>query len=154
MTAPTGTPKRNRIVVGVDGSDPSKAALRWAARIASPTGAVIEAVTAWQFMPNFGWPYAVPPGWDPADDAQKLLASTVESVFGTARPDQMQLISVEGNPAKTLLDRSDGAEMLVVGSRGHGGFVGLLLGSVSASCAEHATCPVLVVHSDPNSKQQ
>ena len=54
----------------------------------------------------------------------------------------------EGLPAKVPLDESKGATMLIVGSRGHGGFSGMLLGSVSANCAEHATCPMLVIHGD------
>ncbi len=58
----------------------------------------------------------------------------------------MRLIAQEGNPAKVLIDRSTGAQMLVVGSRGHGGFAGLLLGSVSSKCPEHAHCRVLIVH--------
>ena len=63
-----------------------------------------------------------------------------------SRPARLQATVADGSPAKTLLQISEGARMLVVGSRGHGGFTGLLLGSVSAACTEHAHCPVLVVH--------
>ena len=90
--------------------------------------------------------------WRPDVDADKIINAAVDSVFGTERPSGIRLIIERGNPAKVLLDHGRGAQMLIVGSRGHGGFVGLLLGSVSANCAEHATCPVLVVHgtSDEN----
>lgn len=134
----------HRFVVGVDGSEPSKAALRWAARLAEATGGTIEAVTAWQMPVTFGWAYV--PDYHPDQDATKILAEAVEAVFGANRPAGMRLSVDEGNPAKVLLEHSAGAQMLIVGSRGHGGFVGLLLGSVSANCAEHATCPVLVIH--------
>jgi nucleotide-binding universal stress UspA family protein len=133
------------IVIGVDGSEPSKAALLWAARAATVTGGHIDAVIAWQPIPNYGWPIG-DTGWRPDLDAEKVLTQTVDEVFGTERPNGIRLIVEQGNPAKVLLDCSADAELLVVGSRGHGGFVGLLLGSVSANCAEHAQCPVLVVH--------
>ncbi len=137
-------PASGRIVVGVDGSEPSKAALRWAARISAVIGAPIDAVLAWQLPSSLGWAY--PRGdWSPLADAENTLGVTVDAVLAT-RPDGMRLFVEEGNPAKVLLEHSKGAELLVVGSRGHGGFVGLLLGSVSANCAEHATCPVLVFH--------
>ena len=66
--------------------------------------------------------------------------------FGPILPGWVSTSSLEGNAAQRLIDASEGAEMLVVGSRGHGGVVGLLLGSVSSACAEKAHCPVLVVH--------
>jgi nucleotide-binding universal stress UspA family protein len=134
-----------RVVVGVDGSDESKQALRWAAHFAASTGARIDAVTAWQYPGSFGWS-AVPVDWDPRRDMEKTLAEAVDQVFGALRPKDIRLAVLEGNAAKVLLDESNGALMLVVGSRGHGGFAGLLLGSVSANLAEHATCPVLVIH--------
>ncbi len=138
----------NRIVVGVDGSEPSMSALQWAERMSAISGASIDAVIAWQAPPNYGWGY-VDASWRPDQDAEKVLTQTVDAVFGPDRPSHMRLIVAHGNAAKVLLDRSSNAQLLVVGSRGHGGFVGLLLGSVSASCAEHAKCPVLVVHSTP-----
>lgn len=136
-----------RVVVGVDGSDQSKQALRWAARIAQATGARIDAVAAWQFPVGYGWG-AVPYDWSPGLDMEKVLTETVDAVFGDRRPEDLRLAVHEGNPAKVLLEESQGALMVVVGSRGHGGFAGLLLGSVSASVAEHAPCPVLVIHGD------
>ncbi len=135
-----------RIVVGVDGSIQSQQALRWAAQFAAMSGAQLEAVIAWNYPSTYGW---VPPTeWDPGTDAEKLLTATVDEVFGTSRPADMRLLGKEGYPAKVLLDAGNGALMIVVGSRGHGGFAGLLLGSVSTAVAEHATCPVLVIHGD------
>lgn len=134
-----------RIAVGVDGSQPSKSALRWAARWAQLTGAGIDAVIAWQPAPNYGWAIG-DATWRPEEDAEKVVTQAVDEVFGADRPPDLRLIVRRGHPAQVLLDASEDAELLIVGSRGHGGFVGLLLGSVSANCAEHATCPVLVVH--------
>ena len=143
QTPSTGT----RIVVGVDGSKPSKLALGWAMSISATTGASIDAVTSWHFPVNFGWGY-VSDVWDPIADATKCLTDSVDEVFGAKRPAGLRMLVRQGLPAKVLLDESKGAIMLIVGSRGHGGFSGLLLGSVSANCAEHATCPVLVIHGD------
>lgn len=142
MMNTTGVP---RIVVGVDGSEPSKAALRWAARLLAVTGGFIDAVIAWQPPSDLGWAY-LPSDWRPDRDAEKVLTETVDEVFGAERPLDMRLTVERGNPAKVLIDASKNAELLVVGSRGRGGFAGLLLGSVSTSCAEHAGCAVLVVH--------
>ena len=75
-----------------------------------------------------------------------MLRAASEAVFDDEPPTWFTWSARHGRPAKVLIDKSDGAEMLVVGSRGHGGFAALLLGSVSAACAEHAHCPVLVVH--------
>jgi nucleotide-binding universal stress UspA family protein len=90
----------------------------------------------------------LPGDYEPANDAEKVVTETVDAVVGATRPDRMRLIVKQGSSAKVLLDESESALMLIVGSRGHGGFVGLLLGSVSAACAEHARCPVLVVHGE------
>ncbi len=138
---------RPRVVVGVDGSPQSAQALRWAANLAERMGAVIEAVAAWQTPASFGWS-VFPYDWDPAADMGKVLTGAVDEVFGPQRPDGMVLTVVEGNAAAVLVEASKSATLLIVGSRGHGGFAGLMLGSVSATVAEHAACPVLVVHGD------
>jgi len=137
-----------RIVVGVDGSEQSRLALVWALRLAEATGASIDAVISWHFPASLGWGYATE-GWNPEADATKCLTDSVDEAFGAERPAGLRLLVREGLPANVLLDESQGATMLMVGSRGHGGFTGLLLGSVSARCAEHATCPVLIVRGNP-----
>ncbi len=143
----TSQPARSRIVVGIDGSEQSKHALRWAAYLAEITQADITAVGVWHLPTGYG-AVPIPDGWNPRQELESALAETVEEVLGDARPQGLRLLIREGNPAKELLEESKDAAMLVVGSRGHGGFMGLLLGSVSASVAEHAGCPVLVVHGD------
>lgn len=136
-----------RIVVGVDSSEHSKLALRWAARIAAYEGAQLDAIAVWNTPAAVGF-YGMPPGYSPKADVEKALTATVDEVFGENRPDDMVLRVFEGMPAKVLITAGEGALMIVVGSRGHGGFAGMLLGSVSGKVAEHATCPVLVVHDD------
>jgi nucleotide-binding universal stress UspA family protein len=137
----------HRVVVGVDGSRQSKQALRWAARLAATYDAELVAIAAWHYPAAYGVG-GVDGLWDPQQDAGKCLAQSVDEVFGPDRPVNLQMLVQEGNAAHVLIDRSSDALLLVVGSRGHGGFAGLLLGSVSAAVAEHATCPVLVVHGD------
>ncbi len=146
MTASPGSGVA-RLVVGVDGSRPSQEALRWAAHFAAIFGAQLDVVTGWEYPPSYGWA-AIAPEWDPAQDMKKVLDDTVQAVFGEQPPPDMRLLVREGGAAKVLLEASQGAVMLVVGSRGHGGFAGLLLGSVSANVAEHAPCPVFIVHGD------
>lgn len=140
----------DRIVVGIDGSDPSRVALRWAHFVATATASTIEAVAVWQATTAFGlvgagWG-ALPPDWDPARITRDGLQRTLDDVFGDQRPPGLVARVEQGNIAQVLLELSADARMLVVGSRGHGGFASLLLGSVSAACTEHATCPVLVIH--------
>lgn len=129
-----------RIVAGVDGSGPSKAALAWAARQALLTGAVVDAVIAWEFPASSDMVTVV--NFDYEGIAAKVLADTIAQV---ASPATIRPKLVQGHAAKVLIDISDGAELLVVGSRGHGGFAGLLLGSVSQHCIHHAHCPVVVI---------
>jgi nucleotide-binding universal stress UspA family protein len=142
----------SRIVVGVDGSQPSERALQWAQFIAQAAGSSLEVVAAWEPFTPFGWLGSgwetVPADWNPVETAEEILTATIDKVLGEHRPAGLQLTVQEGKAAKVLLERSEGARMLIVGSRGHGGFTGLLLGSVSAACAEHATCPVLVLHGE------
>lgn len=142
-----------RIVVGVDGSESSKLALRWARRIAPALGCGIEAVMAWHYPPDVGfggWPEE----WNPQDDAERALAEAVAEVYGVEETPDVDTRVCQGSAAKALLDASSDAQMLIVGSRGHGGFAGLLLGSVSSACAEHARCPVLVVHEQMQSASE
>ena len=141
---------QGRIVVGVDGSEQSKDALRYAARIAAAIDKPVDAVIAWHPFTTYGWAPYLPGDWEPDKDAGRVLSEAVKEIFAAERPAGMRLIVQEGNPAKVLIDHSTGAQMLVVGSRGHGGFAGLLLGSVSSKCAEHAHCPVLIVHGTPS----
>jgi len=133
------------IVVGVDGSQPSLDALSWAVNYAALVGADVDAVISWHYPVNAG-PGGFPSDWIPADDARKVLADAVETALGKGVPPTLRQLVREGNAAQVLLDETKDAQLLVVGSRGHGGFAGLLLGSVSANCAEHAQCPVLVIH--------
>ena len=141
-----GDQNAQRIIVGVDGSAPCREALRWGARIAEPTGASIEAIITWQVPAGMIGGSYVPVEWNPADEAEKVLSDAVEQAYGSHRPAGLSTHVREGEATQILLEESEHAEMLVVGSRGLGGFAGLLLGSVSAKCAEHARCPVLVVH--------
>jgi nucleotide-binding universal stress UspA family protein len=149
MTTDRESADTQRIVVGVDGSEPSKAALRWAARLAPAINGYIEAVIAWEFPATYGWTVVVDKGWLPDVDAGRVLEDTLAEVFGSERPASLTTSVRAGGASYELLGASADAALLVVGSRGHGGFDGLLLGSVSSACAEHAKCPVLVVHGEP-----
>ena len=132
--------QQRRIVVGVDGSAWSKAALAWAVRQAELTGAVVEAVTAWELPATSGLDPHLYLDYPAA--AAKMLAGAIAGAGGRATVHPQV---IPGHPAEVLVGASAGAELLVVGSRGHGGFLGALLGSVSLHCLHHAHCPVVVV---------
>ena len=137
------TLSQERIVVGVDGSTTAVDALKWATRQASLTGAAVEAVIAWQYpMMSGGYPIAASTDWP--SNAQTVLNNAVHEALGS-QADAVSRKAVEGHPAQVLIDAARGADLLVVGSHGHGGFAGMLLGSVSARVAAHASCPVLVI---------
>ena len=104
-----------------------------------------QAVCAWHYSDYLGWA-AVPEGYAPKIENEKLLTQTVDDVFGTSRPADLRLSVCEGDPAHVLVDLSRNALMVVVGSRGRGALSGLLLGSVSTKLTQLAACPVLVVH--------
>jgi nucleotide-binding universal stress UspA family protein len=133
------------ILVGVDGSNSSVDALRFAERLSKALGHPIEALTAWDYPALTG--YFVAAEWEPERDARDILDTAIAEAFRSDVPQGLVRTVRNGSPARVLIEASSRAEMLVVGSRGRGGFVGLLLGSVSATCAEHARCPVLVMHS-------
>ncbi len=134
------------IVVGVDGSEPSRCALAWAVRQATAVRAELLAVMAWH-LPTLGYgaPVLVPDGYDFAADAFEALERTITEVCGDAPAVHVEPRVVEGLPAQALLEAAEGAALLVVGKSGHGGLAGMVLGSVSARCASHAVCPTVIV---------
>jgi len=134
-----------RIVVGFDGSAYAEAALEWAARQAELTGATVQAVTAWEWPTSYGWPLPVSEDYDPARDAGKTVGKGISTAQSQHPGVTIESVIVEGYAAAVLVERSEGADLLVVGTRGHGRFTGMLLGSVSEHCVTHARCPVLVV---------
>lgn len=134
---------RSPVVVGVDGSDSSLDALRYGARIASALGAPLRAVTAWDYPPAVD--VYTNPDWKPGAEAGATLETSIKMVFAIDPPVDMTAVIIAGPPAASLIDESRNAEMLVLGSRGRGGFASLVLGSVSSTCVAHAHCPVLVV---------
>lgn len=144
MSTNTTETGHGRIVVGVDGSASGKEALRWAARLAPTLDATIEVVNAWEYQPT---DVAIPaPVMDWEAIGRRTVTTSIHEVFGDAPPAGLVTRVMQGHPARVLLDAAHGASMLVVGSRGLGGFAGLVLGSISRHVAERATCPVLVVH--------
>ncbi|MFJ4969560.1 universal stress protein [Streptomyces sp. NPDC088755] len=136
-----------RIVVGVDGSDPSIRALHWAVRQAELTGDTVEAVNSWEY-PATSWASmmpGLPEDFDPQALATVSLNEALEETLGAEGAAAISRIVVIGNPAQTLLDRARGASLLVVGARGRSGLKATLLGSVSLHVTQHAPCPVTVV---------
>ena len=136
------------IVVGVDGSEESKEALRWALEEARLRQATLRAVNAWMYPTIFG-PTPIPPEmFDRGmleEDAEKTLGAAVAEVAGDDPPAYVERVVTEGPATHVLVEAAADADLLVVGSRGHGGFTGLLLGSVSQQCAHHAPCAVVIV---------
>ena len=141
----TTTETAPRIVVGVDGSPDSLTALEWAARQAELTSAALEVVATWEWPNTYGVPFSLPAEYDPDADARRILEDAVVPVHAAHPSVTIRANAVKGPPAPTLVDLSRGAALLVVGSRGHGEFAGMLIGSVSNHCASHAHCTVVVV---------
>ncbi len=146
------------IVVGVDGSPSSLRALEWAVGQARLVEAPVEAVIAWQDPAIYGMGF----GWAPVSFDSDTLAAAAEKVLADSlaqlttgkqtegSPAQVVARVVQGPPAQVLLEAARGAQLLVVGSRGHGTLAGVLLGSVSQHCVQHAPCPVLVIPAVPH----
>jgi len=138
-----------RIVVGVDGSPSSKAAMTWAVEQARLTGASVEAVIVWHYPVMVGGmpfaPIGVIDSSDYGDFAAKVLSDVIGATVDPDGPVKVSSVIREGNAAQVLLEAAKGADLLVVGSRGHGGFTEAMLGSVSQACVHHARCPVVII---------
>lgn len=131
-----------RVVVGVDGSESNRSAVRRAADEAIAHGATLDVVHAWNYLDQPG------PGFDPEygeDKARDRIEAFVDEVLGDDRPADVDLTMVNDHAARAIVDSAAGALMVVVGARGLGGFKGMMLGSVSQHVVHHAPCPVLVV---------
>jgi nucleotide-binding universal stress UspA family protein len=134
----------NRIVVGVDCSDPSKDAMRWAHRQAELTGSELRVVMSWD-VPTTAYWAPLPETWNLEEVTRAALEEAVKEVIVDSGSVKITTLVAKGRPALVLVDQARDADLLVVGSRGHGGFKGMLLGSVSEHCATHADCPVVIV---------
>ncbi|WP_028803819.1 universal stress protein [Streptomyces sp. 142MFCol3.1] len=136
-----------RVVVGVDGSSSSFAALRWAVRYAGLVGGTVEAVAVWELPGLYGWSApAVDIDIDEEEARDRMLQELTE-VLGAEATGSVRSRVVHGNAPDVLLRAAEGADVLVVGSRGRGGFARALLGSVSQHVSQHAVCPVVIVPS-------
>jgi nucleotide-binding universal stress UspA family protein len=143
MTKNKGEPN-HRIVVGIDGSENSLSALKWAAQQAHLTGSSLEVVMSWEW-PLYGSGFILPDIYDPESDTHKMVEDAIQKVRGAFDGVNFEPVVVEGHPAPVLTEAALGADLLVVGSRGHGEFSGMLLGSVSEYCTHHVSSPITVV---------
>jgi nucleotide-binding universal stress UspA family protein len=136
-------PAKHHIVVGVDGSAWSRAALEWALREAEAKGADVTAIFAWQ-VPFLSFPGAF--DHDRLEKAAKDYLIEVTSAVAPSPKVPLWTIVAEGDPTESLITASNDADLLVLGTRGRSRFIGLLLGSVSQGCAANAACPVVLVN--------
>ncbi|AXJ08560.1 universal stress protein [Arthrobacter sp. PM3] len=138
-----------RIVVGVDGSEFSTTALRFAGRLSTSLNVPLEVVTCLGtsdfFLASHLPEESTPTTTQLEETAKRLVDQALERAFGDSRPEGLTRSVKFGPAAKVLVDESRNAQMLVVGRRGKGGFLSQVMGSVSGACAAHAHCPVLVV---------
>jgi nucleotide-binding universal stress UspA family protein len=147
------------VVVGVDGSRGSREALRWAIAEARLRDAPLRAVHAWNYiqptLPSMvGYPYSAESIDFTIDDRRQAAMETLEratSDSAAMHDVEIEPVLGEGPAARVLIDAVGADDLLVVGSRGHGGFAGLLVGSVSQQCAQHAPCPVVIVRESTGS---
>ena len=136
------------VIVGVDGSANSIAALQWSARYAKSTDGIVHAVYVWSYPASTVVTSQLGAAMAPADLMQSAASEALAGFIAEAAlPDDVHVVHVvrEGSTSKVLLDQAKDADILVVGARGHGGFTGLLLGSVANAVINHAPCPVAVI---------
>jgi nucleotide-binding universal stress UspA family protein len=142
-----------RIVAGVDGSSSSRAALRWAVRQARLTGGTVDAVIAWRIplvLQSSGWaPIYVEEERDFRAEASKKIHTVIGEEVERQDRERVRILLVNDQPAHALLAAAEDADLLVVGSRGHGPFAEAMLGSVGRYCVHHAHCPVLIIRGAP-----
>jgi nucleotide-binding universal stress UspA family protein len=143
------TAQGERVVVGVDGSNSSRLALEWAANQAHRTGARLRVVAAWDWPASYGWTVPIPADYNPEADSRSMVIGLVEEVQKIHTDLPVEWSTIQGHPAPVLIEVSKDADLLVVGSRGHGEFAGMLLGSVSEHCAAAGHCTVVVVRGEP-----
>src|SRR5512147_2534950 len=136
-----------RVVAGVDGSQSSYDALRWAVRYAGLIGGTVDAVAAWELPGLYGWSAPAVDMDVDEDETRQKMDRELTDVLGADAAGSVRVHVVHGNPADVLLRAAEGADVLVVGSRGRGGFARALLGSVSQHVSQHASCPVVIVRS-------
>lgn len=141
---PTDAQNPEKIVAGIDGSAASLEALDWAAWQAALTHSPLEIVMTWDWPVTYGWAVPFPPEFNPEESVRTTLEEAAAGLRAKYPDLKITTRVVQGHPAPALVEASKAAKLLVVGSRGHGEFVGMLLGSVGEHCAAHAHCPVLV----------
>jgi nucleotide-binding universal stress UspA family protein len=137
---------RDLIVVGVDGSDGSRRALRWAVVEARRTGCAVEAVTAWFWDGLEGAMLAATSPTEQRERAERISAREVDAIIaelGTSTPIAREV--VEGHPVPVLVEAANAARLLVLGSHGNGRVHHAVLGSISEECVRLATCPVVII---------
>jgi nucleotide-binding universal stress UspA family protein len=138
-----------RIVVGIDGSQGARRALEWAVAEAKLRDAHLVVIHAWLEPAAVAVGSVITAGGvEPEifeETAERTLAEVLGAVDASALPQGIESHVIAGGPARALLDAAKDADLIVVGSRGLGGFTGLLLGSVSQQVAHHATCPVVII---------
>lgn len=132
------------IVVGVDGSEASMDAFRWAIRQAELTGGRLRAVCAWRQPVTYGMPVDYS-DVDFEKEARRRLETAITDAPGTQSEVPVETVVVEGLPAHVLVDAAKDADLLAVGSQGHGAFAGMVLGSTGHYCAQHSPCPRVIV---------
>lgn len=137
-----------RIVVGTDGSDNSLGALRWALHEAGLRKATVDVIHVWNHVPIIDPMGFATVGYTADEEAaaKKVLRDVLLKVDSTRGSVQVNDIVTQGSASQALLSAAKGAELVVVGRRGHGGFMGLLLGSVATQVVNHCPCPVVVVN--------
>ncbi|WP_309073357.1 universal stress protein [Paenarthrobacter sp.] len=144
--------RSDRIVVGVDGSEYSSNTLQMAGRMAAALGGPLDVITCIgmsdYYMASLFEPELTRFTTELEETAKRLVDQGLERAFGSGRPEDLTVTVKFGEPAKVLVEESRGAQLLVVGRRGSGGFLSQPIGSVSRACSAHAQCPVLVVTQD------